>query len=391
MEQFDFGQARDIIVVAYPTIEQWDDFLFTKIGIEREAVIKGDVRNAIVLNTLKQCNGEGLLPQLMWQLKKHRPTNPDVQELFARYAASMVGSTKRKGLDPKVAEAYVEFGLAPSVSNGRDGTAKEETPASVSGLERTLRPNLGYFDVAVWREKLFRLEGRVCRVELNDSQGTMGTGFLVGPRAVLTNYHVLEKVVNKQVPELKPTFRFDYKVLPGGRISDGVSAGLADDGILGFAEYSVGERNMTPDLPPPQPSELDFVLARLDRAIGDEAVEKGGVKRGWVEMPTAQPNLASMPALAILQHPRREPLKLAFDTQPQTQLMHEQHRVRYATNTEGGSSGSPCFDKDWKLVALHHYGDPALNQPKYNQGIPIGLIRSALDAAACAELGGACD
>jgi V8-like Glu-specific endopeptidase len=31
--------------------------------------------------------------------------------------------------------------------------------------------------------------------------------------------------------------------------------------------------------------------------------------------------------------------------------------VRYAVNTEPGTSGSPVFDKDWRLVALHHLGD----------------------------------
>jgi endonuclease G len=28
--------------------------------------------------------------------------------------------------------------------------------------------------------------------------------------------------------------------------------------------------------------------------------------------------------------------------------------VQYVTRTAGGSSGSPCFDDDWKVVALHH-------------------------------------
>ena len=69
---------------------------------------------------------------------------------------------------------------------------------------------------------------------------------------------------------------------------------------------------------------------------------------------------------------------LAFDTDPKVEVKFGGLRVRYATNTEGGSSGSPCFNKDWDLIALHHYGDPAFGQPKYNQGIPIGKIREHL-------------
>jgi hypothetical protein len=35
---------------------------------------------------------------------------------------------------------------------------------------------------------------------------------------------------------------------------------------------------------------------------------------------------------------------------------------------------------DWDLVALHHYGDPAWAAPKFNQGVPIGMIRSRIVA-----------
>jgi V8-like Glu-specific endopeptidase len=56
-------------------------------------------------------------------------------------------------------------------------------------------------------------------------------------------------------------------------------------------------------------------------------------------------------------------------------------RLRYRTNTEHGSSGSPCFDCDWNLVALHHYGDPAYHKnPEFNQGIPIRAIRQLLES-----------
>jgi len=83
--------------------------------------------------------------------------------------------------------------------------------------------------------------------------------------------------------------------------------------------------------------------------------------------------------LMIAQHPDGSPMKFAFDTDSVIGLAGEGRRVRYKTNTEHGSSGSPCFDIDWTLVALHHMGDPNWKKvPEYNQGIPIGLIGTRL-------------
>jgi hypothetical protein len=391
MGSFDLRSARDTIVVAYPRLSQWDGFLLMSLNISREASIEGSTLNAVVLNTLVQGKAEGWLPQLMYEMAKDRPMNRAVQELFLQYAADMVSEAKRKDLQARVAEAYASFGLAPPLVVQQAGTVTEEIKPTDAGLQRTLREDLGFLNVAQWREKLYRLEGRVCRVELNDARGSMGTAFLVGPSAVMTNYHVLGAVVEGTHPAAQVRCRFDYKVLPGGRVADGMPVGLAGDGILGSAPPSPGERAGTPDTPPPEPGQLDYVLARLERPIGDEPVGSDGPARGWVEVPGAQPALAGMAALVILQHPLRQPLKLALDTLPKVELRHGGLRVRYATNTEAGSSGSPCFDKDWKLVALHHYGDPASHTPTFNQGIPIGLIRESLSAAARAQLGGPCD
>lgn len=53
--------------------------------------------------------------------------------------------------------------------------------------------------------------------------------------------------------------------------------------------------------------------------------------------------------------------------------------VQYLTDTLPGSSGSPVFDKDWNLVAVHHSGgwitDPGSNERVFrNQGTPISKI-----------------
>lgn len=361
--------------------------------------ISKDVGNvgfsSAAMTAITKAEKKGWLPELIAEVARERPKRPDVQAVYCEFAAALVALSKRRQVDAEVAAAYAKFGLAPPVAHQQAGVTAATLPVTDSGLERTIRDDLGYLDVALWRDRLFRLEGRVCRVELNDTVGTMGTGFLVGPDALLTNYHVLQKVIEGQHGAAAVQFRFDYKALLNGQTADGVLIGLAaSEGatrpwLLGQGKYSAAEKANTPDNAPPAAGELDYALVRLARKLGEEPVGPDGPVRGWVEVPTAPPQLAGLPAIMILQHPNRAPLKLAFDTRPNIELRHNGLRVRYATNTEGGSSGSPVFDKDWKLVALHHYGDPAFSQPKYNQGVPIGMIRDHLNDAAREALGGA--
>jgi hypothetical protein len=82
--------------------------------------------------------------------------------------------------------------------------------------------------------------------------------------------------------------------------------------------------------------------------------------------------------LFIVQHPKGSPLKLAFDTDSVVGLNASGTTVFYKTNTERGSSGSPCFSSNWELVALHHSGDPDFGSPKKNAGTPVHAIMSLL-------------
>jgi V8-like Glu-specific endopeptidase len=65
-------------------------------------------------------------------------------------------------------------------------------------------------------------------------------------------------------------------------------------------------------------------------------------------------------------------------------LLDYDHRVlHYRLPTEGGSSGSPVSDDEWRLSGLHHgTGMPQLNQAggthAANEGITIDAIRGGL-------------
>lgn len=57
---------------------------------------------------------------------------------------------------------------------------------------------------------------------------------------------------------------------------------------------------------------------------------------------------------------------LSFSIQDNILLDHEAPRLHYRAPTEGGSSGSPVFNAQWKLVGLHHAG--GRNMLKLNGG-----------------------
>jgi hypothetical protein len=258
-----------------------------------------------------------------------------------------------------------------------------ETVASMNtsrgGLERTIRDRIPQLDMAVWRERTTTAEGQVCRIEVDGNAA--GTGFLVGPGVVLTNYHVVESLLNQRVLPNRVTARFDYKVHAGNARSSGVVVGLDPTGWnLDFSPYADcdkrGGGTALPTL-----DELDYALLQLDRAIGLEEFTPGdSLKprlRGWIALPDQLSVLSDKAPLVIVQHPDGAPLKLAIDTEAFLGLNSNQSRMRYTTNTEPGSSGSPVFDFEWNLVALHHLGDPAVGRLKaeFNQGIPVSAIR----------------
>jgi len=260
--------------------------------------------------------------------------------------------------------------------------------SEVPGLERNVRPHLQQLHVRVWVDLLARRERCVCRIER--AGRPLGTGFLVGRDAVLTNWHVVEKVIKGAGPA-EVQCRFDYARLPSGETHEGIMVPLHADGCVDHSTYAPAEATRTPETPPPTADQLDYALMRLARPVGDDPPEPGSAPRGWISMPAALPPIETGAALLILQHPHGAPIKLALDTDAVLGERFDGLRLRYATNTEAGSSGSPCFTMDWELVALHHFGDPAWQAPQFNQGVPIDLIRASIEARGHGALLGGLD
>ena len=102
---------------------------------------------------------------------------------------------------------------------------------------------------------------------------------------------------------------------------------------------------------------------------------------GRVSLPAGlTPAYEDNPGKVILQHGGGRALQMAVDTEAFVTLNRRKTRVYYRTTTEGGSSGSPCFDMDMNFVALHQAFVSRLGKDdKANTGVPVDAIYRLLD------------
>jgi hypothetical protein len=332
--------------------------------------------NHVVFEVLSVAEQQGWDALLVVRAAEYLPLKPDIQALAKKYGRTLVGQFPGNARNPSVRAAYRELGLAPK------GFPAE---SELGGLEKLIDPANGFVDMPAWLERAAQCQGAICRVEIDNE--AMGTGFLVGPSAVLTNHHVLAKVIAepKLLPKVK--LRFDYKRLHDGTILSGTLIPIRK--ILDHSPATNGELTGNPEKSDPPTSHLDFALVETEGAPGAEPIRVTGVadgkRRGWIRVPDLDavidpdPFAPDLPVL-IAQHPLGQPLSLAIEWKSMIGPNTAATRVRHRTNTQAGSSGSPCFDRNWHLIALHHYGDAKYGHaPLFNQGIPIAAIRKRVE------------
>jgi hypothetical protein len=352
-----FQQLIESLLDAFPVQAQLAQMVRVRLDKNLDAIALGGSLETIVFRLIQTAEAQGWTAQLLAGARESNPGNP------------------------KLLAVAQQFGLA-------------STDVRRPELEKIIRQTNAFLDVSQWRTRLGEIETQVCRIEIATNRGlAYGTGFLLGPDVVMTNYHVMEPVIagekgqtvagGLRATRQDVTLRFDYKQLADGTtLNQGVSFSLAGDWLIDSSPVSPIDLEADPKSGVPDPGELDYALLRVDGSPGTAPVggklEPGVPPRGFVKLPAQPHTFDPGSALLIMQHPQGAPLKLAIDTEAVIGANANATRVTYRTDTLPGSSGSPCFNSSWELVALHHSGDRSFN-PVYNEGIPFSAIINLLE------------
>ncbi len=213
----------------------------------------------------------------------------------------------------------------------------------VIGAQSTLLP-VSFLEVGLQKARAVVLIRR--------GDGDSGSGFLISGNLVITNHHVLSTPADAA----SATLLLNYQQTPAGLDAPAQTLTLAP--AVGFATSK----------------EDDWTAVRV----------QGNPDADWGVLPLATANPQKDDRVIIIQHPGGGAKQVAL--YHNVVVFADKQRVQYLTDTLPGSSGSPVFDKDWNVVAVHHSGgwlrEPGSKQAYYrNEGIHVDVVLAGLIAA----------
>lgn len=187
----------------------------------------------------------------------------------------------------------------------------------------------------------------VAKVEIKTGTNmyNVGSGFLFKVKEIddlffMTNFHV----INRKTDIAKTKVIFDYELDINGNSLPSKSFFIEEEAAWYCSPVH----------------ELDTTVFKL-KDTNNELKEYGFIELKEVE-------IADSEFVNIIQHPGGE--------MKQTSLYHnivtyrDERKIQYLTDTLKGSSGSPVFNSDWEVVALHHSGsDKKENEPSLPSGV----------------------
>jgi endonuclease G len=257
-----------------------------------------------------------------------------------RYQTSV--ATKKVVPIPTRREKYLSKNLARTKANMLANAATASgaaTPAAVSLAEISQERIIGSSDIVDinYLELAIAVARGVARIEIGNAHAT---GVLVGPGLLMTNHHVIENEADGR----RALAQFDYQDNASGELL------VRQDYQLNPDKFFITDPG------------LDFTVIGVD----DLSTRKRPLSSyPWLRLIAELGKTEKGEEVNIIQHPRGGLKQIALRRNEVIDIPDGlKDFLYYTTDTEPGSSGSPCFNDQWELIALHHSGVAELNKKK---------------------------
>lgn len=234
----------------------------------------------------------------------------------------------------------------------------------------------------------------VCRISIDGKH--MGTGVLIRPTVVATAAHVVkslvggdEKALGASVGRIQVSFfHADDLINEDEEVpAKPVVAPLHEDWLGYFSPPAPGEGTRGYDIRSvagiaPDHGPWDLALIRL------AAPPRVGLRGHRLHTSAIPPVTFGM---HVLHHPATsvgKPISMLWSIGTMSHALGAPDTLRWLhnANTDHGSSGAPCFDDEWRIVALHQAGaDKVHALGQSNRAVPIFRWAQQIDSLAAAN------
>ena len=307
-------QLRQAVISAYPSPSDLEIFVDESLNQNLAVIAGGNNLNQTVYKLIQWAVAKGRIDELIIQLAQDTQ-NLDIQRICSRLLKHYLSlNTENAG------------GLLPPLSQAAWDVNYEEL--------QSFLPKRFSFEADVGElQKGLALSEAVCKVTFEDrSADECGTGVLIAPDLMLTNYHVFSCEPGANLNEIASKLRCEFGYT-SRRLDQPprICTAAEDEAVVSSSPISA----------------LDYVLVRLHSADVESIPYVG-----YNPTDQLQPNSP----LNILQHPEGNQMKVSLSNNGVVKTDDARGLVLYVNPTKPGSSGSPCFNQQWQLVALHHKG-----------------------------------
>lgn len=175
----------------------------------------------------------------------------------------------------------------------------------------------------------------VARVVYKDSEDPIGSGFMISDRLFLTNNHVIENIEDANNSLIEFNYELDYNERPKN-----------------FTRFSLDPKTLF--LTSPE-ADLDFTVV----AVGSRVSGQGDLSDfGYCPLLDKGDKHVLSEFVNIIQHPEGDYKQVVI--RENRLVARTDDFLHYMTDTQPGSSGSPVFNDQWEVIALHHWGEPTI-------------------------------